>query len=94
VVTHSCQSAHPAEVCGFLAARDGVLAQAHPVANIVDDTPDTCGFRMDPTAQIPTIRAIEEAGLDLGASYHSPGTTPRPRPRPMCTSRPTPSSLT
>jgi proteasome lid subunit RPN8/RPN11 len=78
-VIHACRSAHPIEVCGFLGARDGVLAEAHPVPNVADAAPDRCGFRMDPTAQLRAMRAIEDAGLDLGAIYHShPHSAPVP----------------
>jgi len=69
-VMHACRSVHPVEVCGFLGARDGVLAEAYPVPNVADAAPDRCGFRMDPTAQLRAMRAIEDSGLDLGAIYH------------------------
>ena len=78
-VVRACLAGHPAEVCGFLATRGAVLSRTYPVTNIADAAPDTCGFHMDPTGQLRAMRAIEDAGLDLGAIYHShPHSAPVP----------------
>jgi [CysO sulfur-carrier protein]-S-L-cysteine hydrolase len=78
-VLRACQASFPAEVCGLIGARCGVLSQAYAVPNVADAAPGSCGFRMDSHAQLRTMRKIEEAGLDLGAIYHShPHTPPIP----------------
>jgi N-acetylglucosamine malate deacetylase 2 len=75
-VLHACQASFPAEVCGLIGARRGVLSQAYEVPNVADAAPGRCGFRMDSHAQLRTMRKIEEAGLDLGGIYHSHPHTP------------------
>lgn len=78
-VIDDCKAAYPAEVCGLIGGRHGVLGRAFPVPNVADAKPGVCGFLMDSRAQLRTMREIEEAGLDLGAIYHShPYAAPAP----------------
>ncbi|HLF41325.1 MAG TPA: M67 family metallopeptidase [Acidimicrobiia bacterium] len=71
LVVEHCRAEYPAEVCGFVGARDGVLVRAFPVPNVARPTPGKCGFLMDSTAQFRAMRQMEDTGLELGAIYHS-----------------------
>ena len=75
-VLDACRDAHPAEVCGLIAARQGTLHHAYPVANIAETAPGKCGFLMDPHAQFRAMRHIDDTGGSLGAIYHSHPHTP------------------
>jgi len=57
------------EVCGLIAARDGVPLRCYPVANA--STAPTRRFTMDPAAQIDAMRHMRERGETLFAIYHS-----------------------
>lgn len=63
----------PNEVCGYLAAKDGVVCRHFELTNI-DAAPDH--YSMDPAEQFATIRQIREEGLHLAAVYHSHPETP------------------
>lgn len=79
ILTHA-QHSPESEVCGLIAARDGLPERLYPVANVAD-TPRTL-FAMDPAAQIEAMRQMREAGEDLFAIYHShPHAPARPSPR-------------
>ncbi len=76
VVAHA-QHEYPDEACGWLAGRAGRVERTYPVANTAQDR--RSAFVMDPEAQLRTMRAIREAGLELTATYHShPRTPPYP----------------
>lgn len=62
------QAAWPAEGCGFLAGADGRVSAVYPVANQLA-RPDA--FRMAGREQVEALLAIEAAGLELLAIYHS-----------------------
>ncbi|MDP9485913.1 MAG: M67 family metallopeptidase [Actinomycetota bacterium] len=64
----------PDEVCGWLAGRAGRVERTYPVANAAEDR--RSAFVMDPEAQLRTMRAIREAGLELTGTYHSHPRTP------------------
>jgi proteasome lid subunit RPN8/RPN11 len=62
------RSAAPLEACGLLAG-NGIRAEAlYAVPNILQSP---VAFRMDPYAQLKAFEAIETAGLELLAIYHS-----------------------
>ena len=75
-VVDACRDAHPAEVCGLIAAHYGTLDQAYPVPNVAQAAPGRCGFRMDPGAQFRAMRHIDGTGGELGGIYHSHPHTP------------------
>jgi proteasome lid subunit RPN8/RPN11 len=58
----------PNECCGIVASRDGRAERVFRAANA-----EASPFRysLDPREQYQITREIEEAGLDLGAIYHS-----------------------
>ncbi len=70
-VLGACQGCYPAEVCGLIGARRGVLGKAYPVPNAANAAQGRCGFLMDSRAQLRAMREIEDAGLGLSAIYHS-----------------------
>jgi [CysO sulfur-carrier protein]-S-L-cysteine hydrolase len=70
-VLGACQGCYPAEVCGLIGARRGVLGKAYPVPNVAKQALGRCGFLMDSRAQLRIMREIEDSGLGLGAIYHS-----------------------
>lgn len=63
----------PNEACGYLAAKDGVVAHHFELTNI-DAAPDH--YSMEPAEQFATIRKIREQGLKVTAVYHSHPETP------------------
>ena len=68
----------PNETCGFLAGRAGVVEQVWPVPSA---RPSPVEYEMEPEAQIRAMLAIEAAGLELTAIYHShPAGPARPSP--------------
>ena len=67
VIAHARAEA-PNECCGMIAARDGVATAVHRTRNI---HASPLRYEMDPTEQLRVLSAIEDAGLDLGAIYHS-----------------------
>jgi len=65
------------EVCGLIAAHDGVPLRCYPVAN-ASHTPAR-RFTMDPAAQIDAMRRMRERGETLFGIYHShPSTSALP----------------
>src|SRR4051812_37646710 len=58
----------PNECCGMIAARDGAAVALHPARNAAKSP---LRYEMDGMEQYKIQTAIEDAGLDLGAIYHS-----------------------
>jgi proteasome lid subunit RPN8/RPN11 len=67
IVAHARAEA-PNECCGMIAARDGRATAVHRTRNI---HASPLRFEMDPGEQLRVLGAIEDAGLELGAIYHS-----------------------
>jgi proteasome lid subunit RPN8/RPN11 len=67
IVAHARAEA-PNECCGMIAARDGRATAVHRTRNI---HASPLRFEMDPGEQLRVLDAIEQAGLELGAIYHS-----------------------
>jgi proteasome lid subunit RPN8/RPN11 len=67
IIDHARADA-PNECCGMIAARDGEAVAVHRVAN-AEASP--LRYRMDGRQQYEAITAIEDAGLEIGAIYHS-----------------------
>ena len=77
VVAHALRDA-PLEACGYLAERDGVVAEAIPLRN-VDVSHEH--FSLDPAEQFDAVRRMRSEGLKLKGVYHShPATPARPSP--------------
>ena len=66
----------PNECCGMVAARAGEAVQVHRATNI-EASP--LRFEIGPEELFAINRAIEDAGQDLGAIYHS-HTRTQPKP--------------
>lgn len=76
IVAHA-REAGQVECCGLVAGRDGSATRAIRCAN-VSSTP-AVRYRMDPREQLAAFRAMDAAGEELVAIYHShPGSTPYP----------------
>ena len=75
IVEHAQRDA-PNECCGMVASQDGVAIQVYPATN-AEASPFR--FMIEPSEQIRIHNEIEEAGLELGAIYHS-HTRTEPRP--------------
>jgi len=58
----------PNECCGIIAADDGVAVAVHPARNAAASP---LRYEMDGMEQYKIQTAIEDAGHDLGAIYHS-----------------------
>ncbi len=58
----------PEEACGLLAGKNRQVTAVYPITNALH-RPDR--FRMDPLEQLRAFEAIETAGLELLAIYHS-----------------------
>jgi proteasome lid subunit RPN8/RPN11 len=67
MVAHAREEA-PNECCGMVATRDGIAVAVHRTRNI---HASPLRFEMDPVEQLRVLDAIEDAGLELGAIYHS-----------------------
>ncbi len=67
------KAALPAEACGYLAAKDGVVVKHYELTN-TDNDPEH--YSMDPKEQFDTVRAIRADGLSVAAVYHSHPVTP------------------
>lgn len=66
----------PNECCGLVAARGGVAVAVHRARNAAASP---VRYELDGEEQYRLQAAIEDAGLDLGAIYHShPRSAPRP----------------
>ncbi len=58
----------PNECCGMIATRDGVAVSVHPARNAAASP---LRYEIDGMEQYRIQSAIEDAGLALGAIYHS-----------------------
>ncbi len=67
IVAHARAEA-PNECCGMIAARDGRAIAVHRARNAAASP---LRYEMDGMEQYRIQTAIEDAGLDLGAIYHS-----------------------
>jgi proteasome lid subunit RPN8/RPN11 len=67
IVAHALEDA-PNECCGMIAARDGEAVAVHRARNAAASP---LRYEIDGMEQFKIQSAIEDAGLDLGAIYHS-----------------------
>jgi proteasome lid subunit RPN8/RPN11 len=67
IVAHARADA-PNECCGMIAARDGAAVAVHRARNAAASP---LRYEMDGMEQYRIQTAIEDAGLELGAIYHS-----------------------
>jgi proteasome lid subunit RPN8/RPN11 len=75
IVAHAREEA-PNECCGMVASRDGRAERVYRTTNI-EASP--LRFQIDPNEQLRINNEIDEAGLELGAIYHShTRTDPKP----------------
>lgn len=77
MAAHALREA-PVEACGYLAGRDGAVAEAIPMRN-ADASPEH--FSLDPEEQFAVLRDVRARGLRILGVYHShPATPARPSP--------------
>ena len=69
----------PNECCGIIATKGGKAVAVHPARNVAAQAP--LRYEMDGMDQYRIQTAIEDAGHELGAIYHSHTRTP-PEPSP------------
>lgn len=62
------------EICGLIAARDGVPVECIPIGNVSGNPAHR--YRMDPEALIRTLFRMEQDGKELYAIYHSHPASP------------------
>jgi [CysO sulfur-carrier protein]-S-L-cysteine hydrolase len=67
IVAHAREDA-PNECCGMIAARDGRATAVHRTRNI---HASPLRYELDPKEQLQVLNAIDGAGDELGAIYHS-----------------------
>jgi [CysO sulfur-carrier protein]-S-L-cysteine hydrolase len=67
LVAHAREEA-PNECCGFVGSKDGTAVAVHRVEN---EFHSPLRYQMDSRAQVRAYLAIEDAGLEVGAIYHS-----------------------
>lgn len=67
VIEHARAEA-PNECCGMIATRDGRAVEVHPATNTAHSP---LRYEMDGSEQYRIQSAIEDAGHELGAIYHS-----------------------
>jgi [CysO sulfur-carrier protein]-S-L-cysteine hydrolase len=67
IVEHAQRDA-PDECCGVVAVRDGTAVAVHPAQN---SAASPFRFEIEGMELHRTLTAIEDAGLELGAIYHS-----------------------
>lgn len=67
IVAHARRDA-PNECCGMIASRDGEAVAVHPAANAAASP---LRYEIDGREQYRIQMAIDDAGDDLGAIYHS-----------------------
>ena len=67
IVAHARADA-PNECCGMIATRDGEAVKIYPAANAAASP---LRYEIDGAEQFRIQMAIDDAGLDLGAIYHS-----------------------
>jgi proteasome lid subunit RPN8/RPN11 len=70
----------PNECCGMIASRDGEAVKVYPATNAAASPP--YAYEIDSSDLFRIQMAIDDAGLDLGAIYHS---HPRSEPVPSQT---------
>jgi [CysO sulfur-carrier protein]-S-L-cysteine hydrolase len=58
----------PNECCGIIGTRDGGAVTVFPVRNAAASP---LRYEMDPKDQLRVFEALDDAGLDVGAIYHS-----------------------
>ena len=75
MIAHAREEA-PNECCGMVGSSDGRAVHVYRAVN-AESSP--LRFRIDPEEQLELHNEIEEAGLELGAIYHS-HTRTEPRP--------------
>jgi proteasome lid subunit RPN8/RPN11 len=75
MIAHAREDA-PNECCGMVGSTDG---RAMAVYRAVNAEASPLRFRIDPEEQLVLHNRIDDAGLDLGAIYHS-HTRTEPRP--------------
>jgi proteasome lid subunit RPN8/RPN11 len=67
IVVHARRD-HPNECCGLIATVDGRAVEVHEAANAASSP---YRFEIDAQELYDTTTAIEDAGRDIGAIYHS-----------------------
>jgi proteasome lid subunit RPN8/RPN11 len=67
LVAHARAEA-PNECCGMIAARDGEAVSVYRARNAAASP---LRYELDPQDQLRIMEEIDDAGLDLGAIYHS-----------------------
>lgn len=67
IIAHARADA-PRECCGIISGRDGKLVRLYRLPNT---EPGVDRYLIDPNALYKAWRAIEEAGLEIAAIYHS-----------------------
>jgi len=75
MVAHAREEA-PNECCGMVGSSDGTAVAVYPAVN-AEASP--LRFRIEPEEQLSLHNQIDDAGLELGAIYHS-HTRTEPRP--------------
>jgi [CysO sulfur-carrier protein]-S-L-cysteine hydrolase len=75
IVAHA-QAEAPNECCGMIASSDGAAVRVYPAVNAAASP---LRYEIDGAEQYRIQMAIEDAGLDLGAIYHS-HTRSEPKP--------------
>lgn len=60
--------AYPLEACGLLAGSDGRVMRVYAVENVLHSRSE---YEMEPRQQVEAMLALEEAGWELLAIYHS-----------------------
>lgn len=70
IVSHAREDA-PDECCGMVASRDGEAIEVYRARNVADKGARRLRFEIDPKEQLQLQDRMEEAGLNLGAIYHS-----------------------
>jgi proteasome lid subunit RPN8/RPN11 len=68
VIAHAREAA-PAECCGLLLGREGVVVEAIRTANVADERETR--FVIDPKGHIDGRREARRRGLDVAGFYHS-----------------------
>jgi proteasome lid subunit RPN8/RPN11 len=67
IVAHAREDA-PDECCGLIAARDGRSERVYRMTNAAHSP---LRFEVDPAEVLEAFEAIDEAGLEVAALYHS-----------------------
>jgi [CysO sulfur-carrier protein]-S-L-cysteine hydrolase len=58
----------PNECCGIVGTRDGRAVRLYPLRNAAASP---LRYEIDPKEQLQVFEALDEAGLEIGAIYHS-----------------------